>query len=243
LTLLHASRTDIGCKRSRNEDAVGFFTSDLHPGVFLLIVADGVGGSVAGDVASQLAVDTIARTVFQRLGAEDASAILSAAFKVANGAILAEGVRRPDRAGMATTCTAALLRGPAVVIGHVGDCRAYLLGDGRLVQLTRDHSLADRYCQTGDPAPEMPGVLANVLTRWLGAEGVLDVDIATEHLAADGALVLCSDGLNKVVRDAEILEAILGLNAGSACRHLIDLARKRGGPDNITVQVAQMRAG
>ena len=128
--------------------------------------------------------------------------------------------------------------GDSFHVAHVGDCRAYLLRDGEITQLTEDHSLAEEYQRRGEPLPASQQALANVLTRCLGIEPSVAVDtVGPVRYGAGDVLVLCSDGLTKVVTPPEILKQATLFAPGEACRALVILARERGGPDNITVQI------
>ena len=240
LVLSHECISDPGCKREVNEDSAGFFTGPEGSGAYLLIIADGVGGTLAGEVASKLAVDTIGQRFFGDGVPERPAHALKDAIQAANQAIISTAAGEPRYAGMATTCTAAYIRGLEVILAHIGDCRAYLVEHGELRRLTFDHSAAAEMARRGEPVPPDRPDLENTLTRWLGTEPVVEVDVHQPVPMAEGAtLVLCSDGLNKVVEDEEILRTVsLHLPAG-ACRKLVDLARERGGPDNITVHVAR----
>jgi serine/threonine protein phosphatase PrpC len=240
LSLLHASLSDQGCQRSRNEDALGFASRDRGEVTFLLVVADGVGGNAAGDIASHLAVDTVIQTFRDQPELTSVESFLRDSFQMANQRILQEATLHPERVGMATTCTVCALQGRQLVVGHVGDCRAYLLEDGALRQITHDHNMA------ADPVGEalyfMPDrpVLANVLTRWLGTEEELEVDIVGLAVPEESSILVCSDGLTKVVADGEILPWMSEKAPDQACRGLVDLALERGGPDNISVQIARL---
>ena len=152
-----------------------------------------------------------------------------------------EAASDPMKAGMATTCTVAAIKGETVILGHVGDCRAYMAVKGQMIQLTADHSMATDYQREGKPLPPEKEKLANVLTRWLGHEGDAAVELSElMQFAVGSTLVMCSDGLTKVVTQDEILHAVSMHLPEGACRRLVELARERGGPDNITVQVARM---
>jgi len=239
LVLHHDSLSDIGCQRQRNEDATGFTALQNPAGTFLMVVADGVGGNRAGDVASSLAVDTVGQEFFRRADAVDPATALREALATANGIIYQAAQADPNRTGMATTCTAAVIRGRDLVLAHVGDSRAYLAGNGHIRQLTEDHSVAAEYARRGSPLPECETTLGNVLTRWLGtAHGVAVDIIGTLRLPEHSCLVLCSDGLSKVVAPEEIQDLVTTDLPTVACQRLVELARERGGPDNITVQVA-----
>jgi PPM family protein phosphatase len=243
LTLVHACVTDPGCKREKNEDAAGFFAGPDGSGAYLMVVADGVGGTLAGEVASHLAVDTIGARIFADGLPARPTHVLKDAITAANEAIRAAASREPRHAGMATTCTAAFLRGQDLVIGHIGDCRAYLIEQGQIRRLTHDHSAAAEMQRRGEYVPPDRPDLANTLTRWLGTEPQVEIDVHQPIVFAAGStLVLCSDGLVKVVEESEIVRAVSLHLPGGACRKLVDLARERGGPDNITVHVARYRA-
>lgn len=240
LSLAHACVTDPGCKREKNEDAAGFFTGPDGDGAYLMIVADGVGGTLAGEVASKLAVDTIGEMFFREGAPQRPAHALREVIEAANDAIRAAAARDPMHAGMATTCTAAYLRGQDLVIGHIGDCRAYLIEQGQIRRLTHDHSEAAEMQRRGEYVPPERHDLANTLTRWLGTEETVEVDVHQPIVFATGAtLVLCSDGLVKVVDESEIVRTVSLHLPGGAGRKLVDLARERGGPDNITVHVAR----
>jgi protein phosphatase len=241
VALRHASGSDVGCRREKNEDAIGFIASDAPERSVLMIVADGVGGSAAGEVASRTAVDTIERELFRSGEPAAPGPALREALATANRTIFQAAAANPLYAGMATTCTAALIRDGRLFLAHVGDCRAYIAADGRLTQLTYDHSVGAEYERHGRPLPPEKQNLANVLSRWLGAEGDVDIDVYEDlELPLDANLVLCSDGLTKVVTDDEILHTVSMHLPDGACRRLIDLARERGGPDNISVHVARL---
>jgi protein phosphatase len=244
LELRHGWRSDLGLLRSRNEDASGFVTRRESPGVFLLAVADGVGGRSGGAVASRMAIDTLAERVFAEGAPADSPAAmerLAEAMLEAHRRIRAEGERQPELAGMATTCTAAMIHGCKLVLAHVGDSRAYLVREGSIRQLTDDHSLAAEYTRRGEPLPCGRAALENVLTRSVGTDPEPEVDrVGPETLGEGDALVLCTDGLTKTVGPGGILALVRAHGATGACSRLVALARERGGPDNITVQVAQI---
>jgi protein phosphatase len=249
------ARTDVGLLREHNED--DFLVADLTrrvrtllpdvqdhalgPGGSLFVVCDGMGGAAAGEVASRTAVKTFGERFFAAGVPVDLRAALHQTLQEANQAILADAAVNPLRANMATTCTAAVVRGQELVLGHIGDCRAYLAHDGQLFSLTEDHSLGGEYRRQGQPLPPDKQSLSNVLTRWLGNEAGVEPDIGEPVLLAEGAtLVLCSDGLTKVVRDPDILRIVSMHLPQRACQLLVERARKEGGPDNITVLVARL---
>lgn len=240
LMLYHSERTDIGCCRKKNEDAMGFYCTEEPNFTCLLIVADGVGGNVAGEVASRLAEETVGERFFEHGDPSDPSRALEDALTAANRAIFDRAATDPMLAGMATTCTAAVIRGQELWLGHVGDCRVYLAGDGELRQLTADHSVAAEYERQGKTVPPEKQALANVLTRWLGAGQEVEVDTGEAiPLSPDHTLLLCSDGLTKMLGPNEIQDILETDMPANACHQLVDLARQRGGPDNITVLLAR----
>jgi PPM family protein phosphatase len=224
-----AGLTDAGRKRRRNEDSFV-----IEPPLFA--VADGMGGAQAGEVASRLAA-----AVFREFHEADE---LPPAERVV--AVIQEANRRiherarSDRevSGMGTTITAALLAGDEVAIGHVGDSRAYLLREGRLEQLTEDHSLVADLVRTGrlSPAEAETHPQRSVITRALGTDPEVDVDSFSVAAASGDLFLLCSDGLTTMVDDGEIHERIeQAKNLGQAVRTLVKTANRYGGEDNVTV--------
>jgi protein phosphatase len=244
LRVVHARVTDRGQRREHNEDAVGFYRGPGEPAAScLLIVADGVGGANAGEVASRMAVETTARVYYACGEPEDIPAALAAAMQEANDTIVAAAAADPRLDGMATTCTCAVVRPEGVTLGHVGDCRAYLVHGKTMECLTRDHTLATEYGEDVLAAEERDR-LSHVLSRWLGQPGAVATDVRGCTRCPDGGtLVLVSDGLTKVVTDGEIQEAVSAQDPAAACAALLDMANDRGGPDNITVQIAHLGPG
>lgn len=241
-----ASATDLGRRRTGNEDSHALWVSQ-DPAVradkgLLCVVCDGMGGANAGEVASQVSVATVIESVSGNRTADPATALRDAV-ELANHRVHTQAAANPDQRGMGTTCTAMLLRGTEVWIGHVGDSRAYLVRGGRARPLTRDHSLVAELVDKGHLTPEEAkhDPRRNVVTRSVGALEHVEVDA---ELAFDGtepgdAFVLCSDGLHGLVTDAEIGRIASEAAPADACAQLIDLANERGGPDNITVFVVR----
>ncbi|MDF1576992.1 MAG: Stp1/IreP family PP2C-type Ser/Thr phosphatase [Desulfobulbales bacterium] len=244
-------RTDIGMKRNSNEDS---FAIDRKLGLF--IVADGMGGHAAGEIASKMAIDVttdyIKRTIttdepyltgfnnrYSRAGNRLCSAII-----LANQLISDTATNRPDWQGMGTTLVAAWLPDPKIPllsIAHVGDSRAYLLRYGELRQLTHDHSLVEEQLRNGliSKKEADSSSIRNMITRALGFRDRVEPDIVETEIEPGDKLLLCSDGLNSMVTDEEIL-TILKLTGGqeATCQQLIDTANAKGGKDNITVIIA-----
>lgn len=231
--------TDVGRQRSRNED--GYLVS-LERALFA--VADGMGGHVAGDVASRTAIETIDRLI----GAPPASGqspqrrveeFIRAA-RAANDAILEDVARAPERAGMGTTLTVFgfLPEDESHLIVHIGDSRAYLLRDGTLSQLTTDHTWVQRQVELGKLTPRRARVhpYSSVLTHALGVPADERIDTYSGTILENDLYLLCTDGLTAVLEDEAIESVLKGVDDLEACaQELIDAANQGGGPDNITV--------
>jgi protein phosphatase len=242
VSLHHACVSDIGCRRPRNEDARGFFVGP-RPYTYLLVVADGVGGGPGGEVASRTAVDTAAQA-FAAAADGSPETTVRRIIEAANQRVHSQAEMDPLLNGMATTCTAALVDGLEAWIGHVGDSRAYILRGDRLTQLTFDHSAAAHYERLGVPLPADRAVLANVLTRSVGTHAAVEVDVVPGVALAPGdTLLLCSDGLTKMVADGEIGKLVSAHPPDEACKRLVELARERGAPDNVTIEIARLSRG
>lgn len=242
-----ATATDVGRKRSGNEDSHAIWVSD-DPQVrarqgMLLVVCDGMGGASAGEVASKLAADTVVQVVSTG-GFEDPADALREAIESANGAVHSQATANADQRGMGTTCTAVVLRGREVWAGHVGDSRAYLVRGSKVMKLTKDHSLVAELIEKGHltEAEAKHDHRRNVVTRSVGALEHVQVDSerVVDKLKPGDALVLCSDGLHGLVTDYEIGQIAGEEQPAEACASLIDLANERGGPDNITAIVVRL---
>jgi len=242
-TLTVAWLTDVGCVRKNNEDAQGIFPGHESPKGTLLVLADGMGGAAAGEVASHLAIETVGRTYFADPSPSPAASLRSA-IEAANIAIYSRASEDPKLGGMGTTCTAVAVIGRDIWYGHVGDSRAYVISGQTMTQVTRDHSLAAEFERTGGTEGGAPARARNVLTRCLGVKPEVKVDVSDDpiRIAEDGAIVTCSDGLSNHVDDGEMFHMVSMHLPDGACKRLVQLARERGGPDNITVQVARLSA-
>jgi PPM family protein phosphatase len=235
--------TNRGLERARNEDSVFVKTEN---GLGLLVVADGMGGHRAGNIASSLAVSAAEKfwanfdcTVFPN--AEEAHEMIRTVIREANEEIIVEAGSSSARHGMGTTLTIGLLCGSRVTIGHIGDSRAYLLNDSQIKLLTRDHSLLEQLIDTGQVRPEEARnhPQRHVLTRALGITSDLQIDIIEREIEPGSILLFCTDGLTNLISDEEILAAYSGQRDPQLlAESLIDLANSRGGPDNITVAIA-----
>lgn len=229
-----ARLSDTGRVRDHNEDRA--YAHDE-----LVAVADGMGGAAAGEVAAQLAI----RAIRQLTGPID-RASLRAALESANTAIRNTAESDPTKAGMGTTMTAVAVDDGTAQIVHVGDSRAYLWRDGRLRQLTDDHSVVGEMVRRGTITPEeaLHHPHRNVITRALGADPAVEVDTSVEELRDGDVLLLCSDGLYTEVDEPEIAAALAGAaSINVAARTLVDRANAAGGSDNVTVVLARIGYG
>lgn len=229
------SRTDIGSVREQNEDSLV-----VAPPLF--VVADGMGGHEAGEVASEIAVETIQEAAPTHPDAED----LGKAVELANRAIIDAALSGRGKPGMGTTCTACMLEESRLVIAQVGDSRAYLLHNGSLTQLTRDHSLMANMIEAGQITPEEARFHPNrsVITRALGNDPNTTPDLYEINVEAGDRLLVCSDGLTAMVEDGDIAEIMSRQPDPQRCASmLVNKAIEAGGADNITVIVADVEGG
>lgn len=236
----------IGRVRSNNEDRVGLWARD---GVILAMIADGMGGAVAGEEASRLALEAIqADFVGEARGSEELATLLDeevtekmrAAFRRANRAVMLRAAEHAQFQGMGTTLTLAFVRGSQVIVAHIGDSRAYLIpGSGaRINQITDDHSFVEALLAAGHITPEQASShpMRNVLYRALGQVEETEADLYARALSAGDWLILCSDGLTRHVSTAEIEGQVRASdNPAEAAQRLVALANERGGEDNISV--------
>jgi protein phosphatase len=238
LQLVVGARTDVGCVRTRNEDCI--FTEPLDSPQakehgWVGVVADGLGGHPSGDLASRLAAQTT-RDVFYKRSRETIGERLRAAVEKANDVIVNTAQVETQHTDMASTITAAVIHGASVFIAQVGDSRGYLIRNGRVRRVTRDHTLVDELVRGGELTSEqaLHHPQRNVITRALGVKSTVEVDIFEEQLHDADVVLLCSDGLYRMVEDAEIARALIA-EPQQAAETLVALANQRGGPDNISV--------
>jgi protein phosphatase len=239
MSLRTAAASDVGRRRRVNEDRYA-----LDPTRGLFLVADGMGGHTAGQVASECAV----REVLAGLGDAPASLAerLRAAVHAANAGILRTAEEQPELAGMGTTLVCLLVARERAALAHVGDSRAYLVRRGRIRQLTDDHSLVGELQRRGEISPDAAREHPHrhVLTRALGVRRQVEPDLAELTPGANDVFVLCSDGLTTHVRDEEIAKAVAGeVDLQNAADGLVALANVRGGEDNVTVVLVRIEAG
>jgi protein phosphatase len=249
--LLTATLSNIGRIRQVNEDQC--WVGSLGGGIAIAVVADGMGGHQAGDVASQTAVDTF-RGAFEQhaekesFSEQEGKMLIRQAIAEANETIYAMASRDDRYHNMGTTVVAALMLPGKAVIGHVGDSRAYRVGAGGIEQLTLDHSLVNELVRSGQLSAEEAAnhPRRNVLTRAIGTDPEVEIDVQSVEWRQEDVLLLCSDGLTNMVSDGRIAEVVAdaALALEDKADHLIQLALDGGGDDNITVVLLQeKRAG
>lgn len=237
MNVRYGAQTDVGRAREQNEDCygIGEGARAAQHGL-LLIVCDGMGGHASGEVASRMAVDSILASYYDD-PSEDRPAALEHAFQQANAQIHAQG-----HGSMGTTGVAALLLGDTLSVANVGDSRAYLIRDGAVQQISHDHSLVADQVAAGLITPEQArrSTIKNVITRALGHQPEVLVDLFETDLRPGDMVLLCSDGLHGLVDDDELLQAAQMDDLDLVCQQLVELANRRGGHDNITVVLAQV---
>jgi serine/threonine protein phosphatase PrpC len=240
--------TDKGLSRKNNEDR---FYTDSDLGLF--IVADGMGGRSAGEVASRMAVEVLSDYIINPCsggeppigppdsGRSDASNKLVSGIRLANQDICEAAKNNPSWLGMGTTIVAALADGDKLSIAHAGDSRAYLVRSGTISQLTNDHSVVAEQVRMGLMSREEAAGsgIRNIITRALGQDEALKIDVTEIDIVHEDRLLLCSDGLSTMVADEETLMIMASADLPeSACTRLVDEANNNGGKDNITVIAA-----
>lgn len=254
MKIRYAAKTDVGMKRTHNEDYFSLIEDEQ-----LFLVADGMGGHASGEVASKLAAETIGE--FYQRTREDEDATwpykmdrslsyvenrLVCGIKLANQRIFETSNRDLRYKGMGTTVVSCLVSGDKIYIGHVGDSRAYRIRENAISQLTRDHSLLEDYKEakpdmTEDEERNFPH--KNVITRALGMRETVQVDIRSHPVQSGDVYVLCSDGLSGMVLDEQIAQIATGAQSlERAVAELVDAANRNGGTDNVTTLLLQCLA-
>ena len=240
--------SDVGCVRELNEDSGTYIRPDdpellLNKGL-LVVVADGMGGHSAGEVASRLAVDVVTRAYYEDGG--DPRSALEKAFHEANHEIHQAAEKDASKNGMGTTCTALVLQNGTAISAHVGDSRLYLVREGSIYLMTEDHSAVMEMVKAGlitlEQARHHPE--KNVILRAMGSHPEVEVTTWQEPfpVRAGDRFLLCSDGLYDLVEDEEIKGIVMLGAPQTACESLIALAKERGGHDNITVGIVSLKA-
>ncbi len=234
--------SDTGTAREHNEDACGHLLDGSGTAVFA--IADGVGGYEGGEVASTMAIEVTLRAWRESPPAWGANKRLVRAVQQANIEIYNRAIAVPELRGMCTTLTAVAVERGMLSAAHVGDCRLYLMRDGKISQLTKDHTVVGERVRMGLMTPEAARnhPKRSSLQRSLGRELIVAVDRITMPLMRDDRLVLCSDGLHSVLRDHEIDSIAVDGDAQSVCRRLIETANERATRDNLTAAVFRMIA-
>jgi len=233
-------RSDVGKVRSNNEDA--FFTTDRE-GIFL--VADGMGGHKAGEIASGLAGDVISSRLAKITNGDNIEAVIREAFLAANEKVRNTASVNTDQQGMGCTCVLLMLREQNFFIAHVGDSRVYLYRKDQLKQVTRDHSYVEELFIRGliNEEEKKGHPYRNQITRYIGCASKLEVDITSGPVWNGDVFLLCSDGLTEEVKDQRLQEIFSqNLNPDTTTNMLIDEALNNGGHDNVSVIVVQVTA-
>lgn len=257
-------KTDVGRTRDHNEDCflvanLSTREASLQPDVrehelglkgSLMVVADGMGGAAAGEVASAMATETIFKHLADTWCDDEESTPQQFAFRLkesverANAAIHQYAREHPDVRGMGTTTTAVGMLGDHLYLSQVGDSRAYMVRSGAAIQLTKDQSLMQRLVDAGELTEEEAEVSErrNIILQALGPEAKVKVDLTHQEVRQGDYIILCSDGLSGLVKKDEIAEVVNkdGRSLNEMCAALIDMANERGGPDNITVLIARI---
>jgi len=237
--------TDPGCVRSQNQDT--FRIEYLSQNAALCVICDGMGGAKSGNVASQLATDVfveeIHRTWREDMAQAEIDQMLHGAVKLANFTVYDQGKQFEEFAGMGTTLVAALVKDKEITVANVGDSRAYGINRNGIQKATIDHSLVELMVQRGELTPEMaksyPG--KNYITRAIGTEAIVECDLYHLDMEEGDFLLMCSDGLSNVVDAQEILfEVMHGQAKENCCQQLLEIAKNRGAPDNVTCILVQI---
>lgn len=236
--------TDPGCVRAQNQDA--FQIVQLDRNTLLGVVCDGMGGAKSGNIASALAIDVFVQEVRRvhksGMNRDQVEQMLRGAAKLANFTVYDQAQQFEDFDGMGTTLVAAYITPKQATIVNVGDSRCYLITREGIRQITADHSLVQMMIRRGELTVEQartyPG--KNYITRAVGTEPTVECDLFRQNLSKGEFLLMCSDGLHGVVDDQEILfEVVHGVNKENCCQRLLDIAKTRGAPDNVTALLVQ----
>ncbi len=231
--------TDQGCVRKQNQDA--YHIEKLDRTSLLCVVCDGMGGAKSGNIASTLAVDVfveeVRRTWTPNIAPDKLEQMLRGAVKLANFTVFDQAQQFEEFDGMGTTLVAVLIRGRRVTAVNVGDSRAYKVDSDGIRQITRDHSLVQMMVDRGELSPELartyPG--KNFITRAIGTEAMVECDVYHFEVKKGDYLLLCSDGLSNTMDEQEMLfEIVHGVKKQHCCQRLLDIAKSRGAPDNVT---------
>jgi len=242
-----ANLTDVGCERENNEDYYCYAEPEDEE-IYakrgrLAVIADGMGGYEGGQFASRIAVENV-RAAYLKDPEQDPVDALLEGFRLAHLEILGKAKENPGLEGMGTTCTAAAILGSNLIYAHIGDSRLYLIRGSEITQISHDHSYVNKLLEAGMITPEEAKVhpQRNVLMMALGARGQVRADCPNDPmpLQPGDTLLLCTDGLSGLVANEEMQKAVTDMPLTQACKELIELAKSRGGYDNITVQLLRL---
>ena len=231
--------TDPGCVRKQNQDA--YRIEQLDRNTLLCVLCDGMGGAKSGNIASTLAVEVFAeeirRSWVKNMDDDRIDQMMRSAVKLANFTVFDQAAQIEEFSGMGTTLVAVLIQGKKATLVNVGDSRAYGINRNGIRQITKDHSLVQLMVDRGDLTPEVaksyPG--KNFITRAIGTETIVMCDIYHWEVSKGDYILLCSDGLSNLMDDQEILfEVVHGVNKQQCCKRLLNIAKNRGAPDNVT---------
>ncbi len=233
--MMISGKTDIGLVRSSNQDT--FVSGTFSNGAAWAVVCDGMGGANGGQIASQLAAETISKRLElsgnNKLDSRSIRNLLLCACEAANIEIYEKAQNEPELSGMGTTVVAAIINGKTAYVLHVGDSRAYFTDGDDFIQITRDHSMVQELYESGEISKEEASVhpRKNIITKALGIQDTLSYDYNEVQLKAGAKLLLCTDGLTNMVSDEEIFSMI---SEETSAEKLVDAALKAGGTDNVT---------
>jgi len=244
-------KTDIGLVRKVNEDSFLCEKLDGIEDTYLYIVADGMGGHNAGEVASSMAVEEIASYIKENigelmLGDREIQDLIRNAITHANDKVYKTSILKSNCLGMGTTLSMVLVKGTVIYIGHVGDSRIYLIRENRIERLTEDHSLVAELIKAGTIKPEEAAnhPQKNVITKALGTEYTLEPDVSRCDMQNGDIILICTDGLSNTVYEEDIVDLVVNTSdLNEACELLVNKAKEKGGFDNITAVVIQMCKG
>lgn len=249
-TLIFGTGTDVGKKRTGNEDSYKVVSSGEVPFDIdaIFVVADGMGGHAAGEVASRIAVESVIETLVSvdtqlRIHCtQDILDLMRSSLTHANRVVIDEGARSPEKRGMGTTCTVGLIQGDVLHIAHIGDSRGYLFRGKDLSRITDDHSVVEEEVRRGLLTAEQARVdpRRNLITAAIGLGPDLKMDTKSMKLIAGDRIMFCTDGLNSMITDQDISAILNRVDPQDACRGLIDAANEAGGEDNITIIVTDV---
>ncbi|WP_026487208.1 Stp1/IreP family PP2C-type Ser/Thr phosphatase [Caldanaerobius polysaccharolyticus] len=239
-------KTDVGNTRENNED--GYYIKNDDE-LKLFIVADGMGGHNAGEIASSLAIKSVAdyfEENYKKINKRDCDIVnfIKEAIVQGNLEVFKRAMLNKSMNGMGTTLTLLLIENGKYFLGHIGDSRAYLVRDGEIKQISNDHSLVAELIRQGSITENEARVhpQRNIITRALGTEDDIEIDIAFDHVNPGDIILLCTDGLTSMLTDQEILDIIYDKEPEMACEELVKAANARGGYDNITVVITKVES-